>query len=142
MCSGRGMPPITSHKELVAWQLCDELADAVCALLAKGPGEKDVNLCDQLRRSADSPAPSIAEGYGRRGPKEFAYYLRVAVASLRECSNWLERGIKRRYWPVTDGAATLNLCWRALDITGKLLAAKERQIAREVAQKPRKRTVQ
>lgn len=131
------MAPITSHKQLVAWQLCDELADAVCALLAIGPGEKDANLCDQLRRSADSPAPAISEGYGRKTAKEFAYYLRVAIASLRECSNWLERGIKRSYWPEADGVATLNLCWRALDITNKLLASKERQIAMEALKRKR-----
>ena len=123
------MPSITSHKQLVAWQLCEELADAVVALLAKGPGSKDFNFCDQLHRAADAPAPVIAEGYGRKTPKEFAHYLRIAVGSLRESSNLLERGRERRFWPDGEIQATLSLCWRALDITNKLLAAKQRQIA-------------
>jgi four helix bundle protein len=132
------MPPITSHRQLVAWQLCEELSEAVCALLAKGPGAKDFNLCDQLHRSADAPAPLIAEGFGRRTPGEAAHYLRMADGSLRESSNWLERGIKRRYWPIQEAQVALTLCWRALDMTRKLLESKERQIAAQ-ANKKRKR---
>ena len=132
------MPSITSHKQLVAWQLCEELADAVFALLTKGPGGKDINFCDQLHRAADAPAPVIAEGYGRKTPKEFAHYLRIAVGSLRETSNLLERGRTRRFWPEGETKAALSLCWRALDITNKLLAAKERQIEAQAKNKPRR----
>jgi hypothetical protein len=64
----------------------------------------------------------------------------MADGSLRESSNWIERGIKRRYWPPQEALAALNLCWRALDITGKLLAAKESQIAAQARKKKRTRT--
>ena len=138
MCFAGSMPSITSHKQLVAWQLCDELADVVFAVLAKGPGEKDRNFCDQLHRAADAPAPVIAEGYGRRTPKEFAHYLRMAAGSLRETSNLLERGRKRRFWPEGETKAPLSLCWRALDITNKLLAAKEKQIEAQTRKKPQR----
>ena len=121
------MASVTSHKELVAWQLCQELAEAVCELLAKGPGSRDRNFCDQLRRAADAPAPLIAEGFGRGTPGEAVRYLRMAIGSLRETSTFLERGTTRAYWPEGEASAVTRLCWRALDITREFLAAKKRQ---------------
>ena len=120
-----------SHTELVAWQLCDEFAAVVHALLTESVRKKDYNLYDQLHRSADAPAPLIAEGFGHRSPKQFAKYLTIAVSSLLEANNWLARGSERCYWPAQKGQSAKRLAERALDISKKLLASKYRQIARE-----------
>ena len=132
--SGR-MPPIRSPKDLIAWQLCDELADLVRKITATGPVTRDFELCDQVRRSSGAPAPQIAEGFGRFGPREFARYLTMAVSSLMETDTWLARGSRYGYWSDDTYKGVKRLCDRALDITRKLLASKLRQIEEEKRRK-------
>ena len=134
------MPPIRSHTELIAWQLCEELADLVVQITAAGPVTKNWELQDQLRRSSGAPGPRIAEGFGRFKPREFAHYLRMAVASLMEADTWLQRGKRHGYWKPQTYVQTKRLCDRALDMTRKLLAAKVKQIAAEDEKKARSRT--
>jgi four helix bundle protein len=132
-----------SFQNLIAWQLCEELADLVSAITATGPVTKDFNFCNQLRRAAGGPGPNIAEGFARYGPKEFAHYLRMAVGSLMETQTFLLRGKRQGYWSEDKASAALRLCERALDMTRKLLASKLKQIeesksrqARPGGQKP------
>jgi len=47
-------------------------------------------LGDQLRRAAMSISANIAEGWGRRHPKEKLQFYRVAMASAYECVPHLE----------------------------------------------------
>lgn len=122
------MPPLRSHTHIVAWQLCEELADLVIEITATGPVTKDFELCDQVRRSSGAAGPQIAEGFGRFGPREFARYLTMAVSSLLETDTWLQRGKRNGYWTPETYKRAKSLCDRALDITRKLLASKQRQI--------------
>ena len=124
-----------SPENLVAWQLCEELADTVSAMTATGPAVRDFKFCDQLRGAAGGPGPNIAEGFGRFTPKEFAHYLRMAVSSLLETRTFLLRGQRQGYWSPERSVAALALCDRALDITRKLLASKLRQIDEEEKRK-------
>ena len=117
-----------SPENLVAWQLCEELADLVSALVATGPVARDFSFCDQIRRAAGGPGPNIAEGFGRYGAKEFAHFLRMAVGSLMETRTFLLRGRRQGYWSDDAALAALRLCDRALDMTRKLLASKVRQL--------------
>jgi four helix bundle protein len=129
------MAIVRSPENLIAWQLCEELGDLVTAIIAKGQVAQDLNFCDQIRRSSTRPGPNIAEGFGRATPREFAHYLRLAVASLMETRTHLLRGERQHYWPPTTARQALSLCDRSLDITRKLLASKERQIEAEEAPK-------
>ena len=117
-----------SFQNLIAWQLCEELADLVSAITATGRVTKDFDFCDQLRRAAGGPGPNIAEGFARYGPKEFAHYLRMAVGSLMETQTFLLRGERQGYWSEDEARTALRLCDRALDMTRKLLASKVKQI--------------
>ena len=81
------------------------------------------------------PGPNIAEGFGRKSPKEFARFLGIALASLMETRTHLQRGERQNYWPPATARQALSLCDRSLDITRKLLASKERQIAEDAARK-------
>jgi carbamoyl-phosphate synthase large subunit len=129
------MPPIRSHKDIIAWQLCEELADLILEITATGPAAKDFELRDQIRRSSGGPGPMIAEGFGRFGPREFARYLTMAIGSLRETDTWLQRGSRNRYWPRETYDRAKRLCDRALDMTRKFLASKLRQIEEEKRKK-------
>ena len=128
-----------SPENLVAWQLCEELADLVSAMTAKGPVSRDFTFCDQIRRAAGGAGPNIAEGFARYGPREFAHYLRMAIGSLQETRTFLLRGQRQGVWPEEVCRAALSLCDRALDITRKLLASKLRQIE-ELADRKRRAT--
>jgi four helix bundle protein len=129
------MAIVRSPQGLVAWQLCEELGDLVVAIIATGPAARDFEFCDQIRRSATGPGPNIAEGFGRKSPKEFARFLGIAIASLMETRTHLQRGQRQNYWSLDTSRQALSLCDRSLDITRKLLASKQRQIAEDAARK-------
>jgi four helix bundle protein len=133
------MPPIRTHEDIIAWQLCEELADLVIEITSKGPVARNLDFCDQIRRSSGAPGPHIAEGFGRYLPRPFAQYLRMAVSSLMETDTWLQRGSRNGYWNEDTFTRAKSLCDRALDITRKLLASKVRQIAEEERQKANRR---
>ena len=61
LCSVRRMPSIRSHKDIIAWQLCEELADLILEITATGPAAKDFELRDQIRRSSGAPGPMMVE---------------------------------------------------------------------------------
>ena len=133
------MAIVRSAQGLIAWQLCEELGDLVVALIATGPAAKDFQFRDQIRRSATGPGPNIAEGFGRKSPKEFARFLGIALASLMETRTHLQRGERQNYWPPATSRQALSLCDRSLDMTRKLLAAKNRQIADEASRQEARR---
>lgn len=133
------MAGVRRHQDLVAWQLCTELDARIFEATANGPGAKDFEWLDQIRASSGSAAPNIAEGFGRFGPREFARYLRIALASLKETSTHLVIGKGRGYLADPAHAQLAALCGAATDITTRLLNAKLRQIAREDAERARKR---
>lgn len=133
------MPPIKTHEEIIAWQLCEELGDLVIEITSEGRATRDIELCEQIRRSSGAPGPQIAEGFGRYRPREFAHDLRMAVSSLMETDTWLQRGSRNGYWSRDAFERANSLCERALDMTRKLLASKVRQIAEEERQKANRR---
>src|SRR5437879_1279355 len=72
------------YRELVCWQLSNELKRRVYAFIAKPPACKDFEFCKQIRGSARGAPRTISEGFGRFRPPEFARYLEFARASLIE----------------------------------------------------------
>ena len=77
------------YQDLDCWQLSNDLKLRVYAFIAKPPASKDLEFSDQIRRSARGAPRTIAEGFGRFRPKEFARYLEFARASLIETQNHL-----------------------------------------------------
>ncbi len=75
-----------SHERLLAWKLCHELTLAVYRCSDRWPTQERYGLTSQIRRSAASAPTNIAEGAGKRGPREFRRYLDIALGSLSETS--------------------------------------------------------
>ena len=73
----------SGFRGLRVWQEAVALADDVEALAEALPPER-ASLADQMRRAARSVHANIAEGSGRRTPREFARALDIARGSLRE----------------------------------------------------------
>jgi four helix bundle protein len=82
------------HKELVVWQLADQLRIAVFALTENGAAARDFKYRDQIRDAVSSIARNLAEGFYRYEHPDFANFTRYARASLRRDAGSLTRGQK------------------------------------------------
>jgi len=52
-----------NHKELIVWQVADELRMKVYQLTAGRPASRDFKFCDQLRDAVGGIPSNIAEGF-------------------------------------------------------------------------------
>lgn len=74
----------TTYRDLIAWQKAIVFVKEIYTLTAEFPGSEMYGLTSQLRRAAVSIASNIAEGQGRRLPRDFQLFLRHARGSLFE----------------------------------------------------------
>ena len=72
------------YRQLDVYKESKTLVMMVYAILKLFPQEEQYALCDQLRRAVISVPSNIAEGSGRRSPKEQVHFLEIAYGSLRE----------------------------------------------------------
>ena len=77
-------------RDLRVWQQAIMLAAEVMKIAAALPPHELYGLGNQMRRSAISVSSNIAEGWGRRGEKEFSRFLDIANGSLCELETQLE----------------------------------------------------
>lgn len=71
-------------RNLAVWEKAHGLAMAVYRETANFPAAERYGLVRQLRRAAVSVPANIAEGCGRRGDRELARFLEVAMGSASE----------------------------------------------------------
>lgn len=76
-------------EEIEAWKLARELAREIYQLTRTVDFSKDWGLKDQIQRAAVSIGSNIAEGFGRRGNKEFVKFLWIAKGSAAEVQSQL-----------------------------------------------------
>ncbi|MFM9064901.1 MAG: four helix bundle protein, partial [Pirellula sp.] len=87
------------HRNLIAFQLADELALLVYRETSGFPKEEMFGLTSQIRRSAVSVASNIAEGCGRSSDIDFLRFLDIANGSLRELQYQLSLSHRLGYLP-------------------------------------------
>ena len=81
------MAAFKTFEEINAWQNARVLVRDVYAVTRSGDFGKDYGLKDQIQRAAISICSNIAEGFERRGNKEFINFLWIAKGSAAEvCS--------------------------------------------------------
>ncbi|TDY02669.1 four helix bundle protein [Thiohalophilus thiocyanatoxydans] len=83
------MSGIKRFEDLVAWQKSRDMAATIYKTTGEGSFSKDFALRDQIRRAAVSVMSNIAEGFERKGSKEFHQFLVVAKASCAEVRSQL-----------------------------------------------------
>jgi four helix bundle protein len=71
-------------KKLEVWQLADAFAREVYLATRSFPKEEIYGITSQLRRAALSVPTNIVEGYSRRGDRELARFIDIALGSLAE----------------------------------------------------------
>jgi hypothetical protein len=75
------MAAFKTFEEINAWQNARVLVREVYAMTGSGDFSKDYGLKDQIQRAAVSICSNIAEGFERRGNKEFINFLWIAKGS-------------------------------------------------------------
>jgi len=91
------MEKVKSHKDLKVWQESMTLVVAVYKATEDFPKHEIYGLTSQIRRAAVSIPSNIAEGAGRKGKKEFARFLYIALGSLSEVETQLEIAYRLKY---------------------------------------------
>lgn len=74
------------YERFEAWRVAHRMALEIYRVTDAWPREERFGLTGQLRRAALSVPTNIAEGAGKRGPREFRRFLDIANGSLSEVS--------------------------------------------------------
>jgi four helix bundle protein len=106
--------------ELVAWQLADEVKDWVCRLLERPAGARNRPFCLDADDAAASAPRNIAEGFGRFNGKEFAHFLKIAIASEMETRNNILDACKRGCITAEERDNAVGLSRRAVTAAARL----------------------
>jgi len=75
---------VRTHKDLKIWQRSVALVTRVYKLTENFPKSEMWGLTNQIRRAAVSVPSNIAEGSGRKFPRELVQFLHIALGSLAE----------------------------------------------------------
>ena len=78
------MSSVIRYRGLTVWLKSMKFVADIYKLTQNFPEIEKFGLTSQLRRSAVSIPSNIAEGFGRRLPKEFIRFLRISISSLFE----------------------------------------------------------
>lgn len=116
------MPVARDFTELVAWQLSVELKRRVYEIARSGRSARDWKFVEQMTDAAASAPRNIAEGFGRFDPKEFAHFLKIAIASEHEVRNHLIDAFDRGYITKAERDDAVHLSRRAVTAATRLRA--------------------
>ncbi len=84
-------------EKLEVWRRAIKFNDEILSL-ADSIGRRDqYSLGEQIRKASISVTNNIAEGGGRSGRREKAYFYNLAKGSVYEVVNLLEICVRRRY---------------------------------------------
>jgi four helix bundle protein len=109
-------------RDLLVWQRARSLVKQCYVLTQAFPREEIFGLTSQLRRAAVSVAANIAEGHGRRYPKEFLHFVSDAASSLREVDTFLVLSEDLGMGRADQRARAQEIC----DETGRMLTGLEK----------------
>lgn len=80
---------IQSHKDLTVCQRSIELVVETYTITNQLPKSEEYGLSSQMRRAAVAVPSNIAEGYRRKGLREYLQFLYIANASASELETQL-----------------------------------------------------
>ncbi|MFN8008339.1 MAG: four helix bundle protein [Terriglobia bacterium] len=83
------MATIKRFEDIKAWQRARDLSKAVYQTSSSGGFAGDFGLKDQFRRAAVSVMSNIAEGFARKGDRDFARFLDISRGSSVEVQSIL-----------------------------------------------------
>jgi four helix bundle protein len=105
---------IQKFEDIIAWQKARDLSFDV---YLNFKNLRDFSFKDQIQRAAVSIMNNIAEGFERRGDKEFKKFLFIAKGSCGEVRSMLYLALKLKY---IEQAGFDSLYFRSLEISKML----------------------
>ncbi len=88
---------ITCFEDIDCWKEARKLVNSVYRVCSVNEFKKDYSLIDQIKRAAVSIMANIAEGFPRKGNKEFIQFLFIAKASATELQSHLYVALDQGY---------------------------------------------
>ena len=113
------MATFKRFEDITAWQKGRKVAERVYVVTNGGDFAKDWGLRDQIRRASVSIMANIAEGFGRRSDKDFAYFLNISRASCSEVQSHLYVSLDQQYIAQKD----FDEIYQLLEETSKMIFA-------------------
>jgi four helix bundle protein len=105
--------------ELICWQLAHELNRFIWPSIERPEVKRHRKLCEQMEDAAGSAPRNIAEGFGRYDHKEFAHFIKVALASEHETRANLIEACDKGFITQAERDAGLLLAKRAIAAAAK-----------------------
>jgi len=88
---------LTRFEDLECWQEARNLVNSVYRVCSVIEWKKDYSLADQVKRAATSTMANIAEGFSRKGNKEFIQFLFISKSSAAELQSHLYVALDQNY---------------------------------------------
>jgi four helix bundle protein len=105
--------------ELICWQLATELNRFMWPIIERPRVKAHRKFCEQVEDAAGSAPRNIAEGFGRYDHKEFAQYVKVALASEQETRTNILECFDKKLITIEERDAGLQLAKRAISATAR-----------------------
>ena len=103
-----------SHKQLICWQLADELRQLIIEHTAAGLVAADYRFTNNLRDAIASACRNQSEGFYKYKHRPQRPYFNTARASLGETQDGIEDGRQRGYFSADLAKRMDALCGRAM----------------------------
>jgi len=100
---------IEKFEDIIAWKLARELSNRIHIEIKNC---RDWSYKDQIERACMSIMNNIAEGFDRKGDKEFARFLIISKGSCAEVRSLLYLGEDREYIKTETAKELRNLSLR------------------------------
>jgi four helix bundle protein len=91
------MATINRFEDLNVWKEARIQAQTIYSQIINNEGIKDYPIKDQMNRSSASVMDNIAEGFDRKGNKEFKHFLTISFGSNSELKSQIYRAFDRLY---------------------------------------------
>jgi len=88
---------INRFEDLECWQEARNIVNRIYCLGRLAGLKSDFTLVDQIKRAAISLMANIAEGFSRKGNREFVQFLFIAKASAAELQSHLYVALDQKY---------------------------------------------
>ncbi|MCX5804382.1 MAG: four helix bundle protein [Proteobacteria bacterium] len=88
---------IEKFEDIEAWKEARCVVHSVYSVCSVNEFKRDYSLVDQIKRAAISIMANIAEGFARKGNKEFIQFLFIAKSSAAELQSHLYVALDQNY---------------------------------------------
>jgi four helix bundle protein len=101
---------ISRFEELPVWSDALEFAVLIYSTTKSFPKDEKYGIISQMRRASSSISANIAEGFGRKSPKDTAHFYKIALGSLLETKNFIYLSSRLGYIDTYQEAQLLSSC--------------------------------